>query len=96
MSIDFRIVDQQIAHITINRPDRLNALDIEHDRALAAAWKRFNEDPALKVAVLTGSGERAFCTGADILDYIPHRRRMAENQENNATISFGGLTGDRE
>jgi enoyl-CoA hydratase/carnithine racemase len=71
-------------------------MDIEHDRALSAAWKRFNEDLDLKGAVLTGSGERAFCTGADILDYIPHRRRMAENQESNATISFGGLTGDRD
>ncbi|MFM0737283.1 enoyl-CoA hydratase/isomerase family protein [Paraburkholderia xenovorans] len=96
MSIDFKIINQYIAHITINRPDRLNALDLEHDRSLAAAWKRFNEDPELKVAVLAGSGERAFCTGADILDYIPHRRRIAESQVDNATISFGGMTADRE
>ena len=96
MSIDFRIIKRNIAHITINRPERLNALDREHDRALAAAWTRFNEDPDLKVAVLTGSGERAFCTGADILDYLPYRQRIAESQADVAPISFGGLTGDRD
>lgn len=94
MSIDFEIAQQHVARITINRPERLNALDIEHDRCLTAAWKRFNEDPSLKVAILAGSGGRAFCTGADILDYIPHRREMARNQADNTPISFGGLTGD--
>ncbi|WP_322060676.1 enoyl-CoA hydratase/isomerase family protein [Paraburkholderia sp. J63] len=96
MSIDFRVIDQHIAHLTINRPERLNALDVEHDRALAAAWKRFNEDANLKVAVLTGSGERAFCTGADILDYLAHRRSMAEQALDDATVSFGGLTADQD
>ena len=96
MPIDFKIINQTIAFIVINRPERLNALDVEHERALAAAWKRFNADPDLKVAILTGSGERAFCTGADILDYIPHRRRIAESQSEQGTISFGGLTADRD
>lgn len=96
MPIDFKVINQNIAHIVINRPERLNALDVEHERALAAAWKRFNTDSGLKVAILTGSGERAFCTGADILDYIPHRRRIAESQGEQGTISFGGLTAIRD
>ncbi|WP_227247533.1 enoyl-CoA hydratase/isomerase family protein [Paraburkholderia caribensis] len=96
MSIDFKIIDQSIAHITINRPERLNSLDVQHDRSLANVWKRFNENPDLKVAILTGAGGRAFCTGADILDYIPHRRRMAEHQSGNAAVSFGGLTADND
>ncbi|MHC6225589.1 enoyl-CoA hydratase/isomerase family protein [Pseudomonas sp. X10] len=96
MSIDFEIINQHIARITINRPERLNALDVEHERVLAAAWKRFDSDPSLKVAILMGAGGRAFCTGADILDYLPYRRRIAESQGYQGTVSFGGLTADRE
>lgn len=96
MPIEFEIIKTHIARIVINRPERLNALDIEHDRALAAAWARFNADPDLKVAILTGSGERAFCTGADILEYIPHRRKIARSRLEQGTISFGGLTAYRD
>lgn len=93
MPIDFQIIDQTIAHIVINRPDRHNALDVEHDRALASALQRFNEDSQLKVAILAGSGGRAFCTGADIGDYLPYRRQIAASDTPTTTISFGGLTG---
>jgi enoyl-CoA hydratase/carnithine racemase len=93
MSIDFRIIDGTIAHIVINRPERRNALDVEHDRALASAWQRYNEDPHLKVAILSGQGEHAFCTGADIRDYLPYRRDMAARLAATSIISFGGLTG---
>lgn len=54
MSIDFQIIDNAIARIVINRPQQHNALDVEHDRALADAWQRFNDDPQLKVAILSG------------------------------------------
>jgi enoyl-CoA hydratase/carnithine racemase len=93
MSIDFHIVDDAIAHIVINRPGRHNALDVEHDRALADAWRRYDKDAQLKVAVLSGEGGRAFCTGADIGDYLPHRRRMAASAAPTSIVSFGGLTG---
>lgn len=93
MSIDFHIIDNAIAHIEINRPERHNALDVEHDRALAGAWQRFNDDPRLKVAILSGTGGRAFCTGADIGDYLPHRRKLAASDAPDSIISFGGLTG---
>ncbi|MFX1767724.1 MULTISPECIES: enoyl-CoA hydratase/isomerase family protein [Paraburkholderia] len=93
MSIDFQIIDHAIAHIVINRPELHNALDVEHDRDLARAFRRFNEDPQLKVAILSGIGGRAFCTGADIGDYLPHRRRIAASDAPTSIISFGGLTG---
>lgn len=93
MSIDFQIIDHAIAHIVIDRPERHNALDVEHDRALAGAWQRFNDDPQLKVAVLSARGGRAFCTGADIGDYLAYRRALAESDTPTAIISFGGLTG---
>ena len=96
MSIDFQVTDHAIARIVINRPQQHNALDVEHDRALASAWQRFNDDPQLKVAILSGQGGRAFCTGADIRDYLPYRRGIAASQEPTSIISFGGLTGAQD
>jgi enoyl-CoA hydratase/carnithine racemase len=55
-----------IAEVRLNRPASLNAIDAEMDHALAKAWKRINEDPDIRVAILSGEGERAFCAGADL------------------------------
>jgi enoyl-CoA hydratase/carnithine racemase len=55
-----------VAYVTINRPERLNACDFETYETLARVWREFRDDPALLVAILTGSGERAFCAGSDI------------------------------
>ena len=52
--------------ITINRPDKRNCVDGETAALLAEAWKRFRDDDELYVAILTGSGETAFCAGADL------------------------------
>lgn len=96
MSIDFQIIDHAIAHIVINRPELHNALDVKHDRDLAHALQRFDEDTRLKVAILSGSGGKAFCTGADIGDYLPHRREIAASNAPTSVISFGGLTGAKD
>lgn len=96
MSIDYQIIDHAIAHIVINRPERHNALDVEHDRALAGALRRFDENAQLQIAILSGSGGRAFCTGADIGDYLPYRREIAASYAPTTTISFGGLTGAQD
>jgi enoyl-CoA hydratase len=52
--------------ITINRPDKRNAVDGETAALLGAAWKRFRDDDELWVAVLTGAGDLAFSAGADL------------------------------
>ena len=44
MSIDFDVSDAGIALITINRPERLNAMDAEHYQALSAAWRSVRDD----------------------------------------------------
>src|SRR5208337_4303002 len=60
-----------IVYVTINRPERLNACDFETYRRLAEIWREFQDDPALRVAILTGAGERAFSAGSDIkADYV--------------------------
>lgn len=55
-----------LAYVTINRPERLNACDGETYRMLTEVWHEFHDDPALRVGILTGAGERAFCVGTDV------------------------------
>lgn len=69
MSIDFDL-DDGIATITINRPERRNALDAEHYAALSQAWIRVRDDSDIRVAIVTGSGDKAFCAGADIKSFV--------------------------
>ncbi|MEL7563110.1 enoyl-CoA hydratase/isomerase family protein [Dehalogenimonas sp. 4OHTPN] len=69
MTIDFT-TDGAIAVITLNRPEAYNALDLAHLRALSDAVARFEADPSLRVAVITGTG-KAFCAGADIGETLP-------------------------
>ena len=59
-----------IAIITLNRPDQRNALGKDIRDGLFAAWHRFEADPALRVAILTGAGERAFCAGGDLKEMV--------------------------
>ena len=70
MSIDYSVSDEGIALIVINRPERLNAMDAEHYRALSQAWVQVRDDPQVRVAIVTGAGERSFTTGADIKSFI--------------------------
>jgi enoyl-CoA hydratase len=58
-----------IATITINRPDKLNALDAQVIVTLAMALEQLRQDPDVRVALLTGAGEKAFIAGADISEF---------------------------
>jgi enoyl-CoA hydratase/carnithine racemase len=55
-----------VARITINRPERRNALSWAVVRELRAACAAAKADPAARVVVLTGAGDKAFCAGADL------------------------------
>jgi enoyl-CoA hydratase len=57
--------------VILNRPDRLNALTPEAYIRLAEAWHRYRDDDALRAAILTGAGDRAFTAGADLSTTIP-------------------------
>lgn len=58
-----------VATITLNRPDRLNALTFEVYRELAATFRALDTEPGVRAIILTGSG-RAFCSGGDVEDII--------------------------
>lgn len=57
---------EQIAYVTINRPEKLNALNSAVMAELREAFTAIKEDAEVRVALLTGSGEKAFVAGADI------------------------------
>lgn len=57
-----------IALIELNRPDRHNAINSVMSRELPAVWRTFDADPSAIVAIVTGAGKKAFCTGADLTD----------------------------
>jgi enoyl-CoA hydratase len=60
-----------IAYLTMNRPEKRNALTPEMVIQLAEAWTNFRDDGDARVAILTGAGDRAFCAGADLGRLIP-------------------------
>lgn len=59
-------VTDGIATLTLNRPAEGNSLTREMIRAVQAAWTDVKNNPAVKVAIITGAGERHFCTGAAV------------------------------
>jgi enoyl-CoA hydratase len=65
-----------IAVITLNRPETRNCLARDVRDGLAAAWDRFERDPALRVAILTGAGDKAFCAGGDLKEMVETGMRV--------------------
>lgn len=59
-------VREQIAYLTINRPQARNAINIEMFKQLDKTWKEIDEDDDIRVVIITGSGDKAFCAGMDL------------------------------
>ena len=69
MSIDYDLQDG-IATITINRPERMNAMDAEHYKGLSDAWRQVRDDAKVRVAIITGAGQKSFTAGADLKSFV--------------------------
>src|SRR5918999_5273407 len=52
--------------VTINRPQAMNSLDVPAKERFGDIWQEIAADPQVRVAILTGTGNRAFCAGSDI------------------------------
>ncbi|MDP9082870.1 MAG: enoyl-CoA hydratase/isomerase family protein [Pseudomonadota bacterium] len=63
------------ALITLNRPQAQNAFDVKMIQELKALWADFKYDDTLAVAVVTGEGEKYFCVGADVKDFVESAER---------------------
>jgi crotonobetainyl-CoA hydratase len=59
-------VRNHVARVTIDRPTSMNAVDRSTEEELETIWQSIERDPEVRVVVLTGAGERAFCAGADM------------------------------
>jgi enoyl-CoA hydratase/carnithine racemase len=57
-----------IAYITLNRPEKLNTMSVELSRQLIKALHDYDNDDSLYAGIVTGTGERSFCAGADLTD----------------------------
>lgn len=62
-------IDDRLGIITIDRPKKLNALNKATIEELNSAFKELDEDPSIRVIIITGSGEKAFVAGADISEF---------------------------
>lgn len=67
-------VADRVAVITINRPDKRNALNAAVRQGLWDAWRRFEADADARVAILTGAGDKAFCAGMDLAEMAEVKR----------------------
>jgi len=65
--------DERIWVITMNRPERLNAIGAGMMEQLTEAFVAYRDDPNARVAILTGAGDRAFCAGADLREAAERR-----------------------
>ena len=61
----------EVAYVTINRPEAMNAIDLETHQQLSAIWEDFKNDDNRRVAIMTGAGDEAFCGGADLKTHVP-------------------------
>lgn len=77
-------VDEQIATITLNRPDVLNAYTPDMGDEIVAAFRQAAADDSVRAVILTGAGERGFCAGADrvyLQQPIPEGTRLIGEEE---------------
>lgn len=73
-------LEGRIATITLDRPDALNAIDLETWQAFSEATARLEADPEAWVGIITGAGDRAFSAGADLRSTIP---RLLDDPDHN-------------
>jgi crotonobetainyl-CoA hydratase len=79
-------VDGSLVVITLDRPEVLNAVHREAHFELSRAFDRYRDDPSLRVAIVTGAGERAFCVGSDL------KALAASGDHTKPDTGFAGIT----
>ncbi len=88
-------IEDAILVVTMDRPEARNALNMKMRERLTEVWTDFRDNTKLRVAILTGAGDKAFCAGADLKEIGAYyasmtpieRRELGENQP-----GLGGLT----
>ena len=75
-------VDDHVATVVLDRPEAMNAIDPETRKELIATWQRIREDEDVWVTIVTGAGEKAFCTGSDLKKTMPSDDSFAQETFN--------------
>jgi enoyl-CoA hydratase/carnithine racemase len=82
-----------VAYVTLNRPEVHNCIDVEMSNELIAVWEEVKRDHDVRVAILTGAGDKAFCSGADLKKLIPHIRDASEEENRRRAFQGPGWAG---
>lgn len=77
-----------VAQVTLNRPEKLNALSVELTRQFRQRIEEIDRDPEIRVGIITGAG-RAFCTGTDV-----HERQLGDRHDLAPGMDGGYSSGD--
>jgi enoyl-CoA hydratase/carnithine racemase len=77
-----------IAIVTLDRPDRMNAINSVMSRELKSAWEEIKRDPQIAVAIVTGSGDRALCTGYDVADVASGSAEVGDEADRGTLASL--------
>ena len=87
--------DGHVARVVINRPNRRNALSLAAWQSLAASFANLAADPGVRVVVLTGAGDHAFCAGNDISEFAEKRSTPEQVEAYDQVIShaYGVISG---
>ena len=90
-TVDYR-VENGVAWVTLNRPEVYNAFNRKMQQELRTIWRKMRHDDDVRCAVLTGAGDKAFCTGIDRTEQMgddPAARAGAELDDDEHRIGSG-------
>lgn len=85
--VRFELLEDSIGLITLSRPEAANAMSVQLLHELSDTLDQINGDPAVRVVLLTGAGEKAFCAGADLKE-----RKGMSNQQVKKIVQLIGAT----
>ena len=89
MSIDFAAPRDGVSVVTIDRPERMNALDVASKQRLGEIWRSVEASDDIRAVVVHGAGERAFCAGSDLKEIRETGKMVSTNDLANAIPGIG-------
>ena len=90
MAIDYKI-EGKIATITINHPEAYNSIDVRTLKELHEALVSFRDNNDVWVGIVTGAGDKAFCSGADVAEMLPFLKANAHKPWEIPDTPFRGM-----
>jgi E-phenylitaconyl-CoA hydratase len=90
-------VENHVATVVLDRPEAMNSIDPEMRRQMHATWERIRGDDEIWVAIITGAGEKSFCTGSDLKKTMPTQETFAQQvfAKSSSGAMIAGLDTDK-